>query len=410
MAKRIILIVFSIFIVFVAVEPVLLENVTAHNLHIGGDDDVDFDDIEDLQDEIKELEEKIINLQSEGKTLLNEITYFNSQISLTQLRIQNAEAEIIKRNKLLVELVDDIENLTTRIDKLSSSIDYQKNILEERMRARYKSQTSSPVVILFGSNTLSTAVKKAEYLKVMQRQDQGLLDQMESTKQAYGLQKNLFEEKKSETEELKARVEQEKANLVAYNNDLSNQKSSKEQLLSETQNDEAKYQDLLSKARAELDAIQGIIAGINFRDGKEVEKGDVIAVMGNSGYPDCSTGEHLHFEIRKDGNVQNPEKYLKSKTVYVNDSSNGNKNLGDGKWSWPMKDPEITQMYGETPWSWRYPSGRHDGFDMISNDTFIYAPDDGVLVKGTMGCYGSVMNYAAIDHGDNVISYYLHIR
>lgn len=410
MQKRFIVFLVSILFVFVFVNSVLLPKATAHDgLHTGGEE-VDGEDIDDLQDKIKELEDKVKDLQNEEKSLQNEITYFNSQISLTELRIQNAEAEIAKRTKLLGELIDDISNLSERIDKLSESIDYQTNILEERMRARYKSQTDSPVVILFGSDTLATAVKKATYLKVMQKQDQELLDQMENTKQAYGLQKNLFEEKKSETEEIKARVEAEKANLLAYNNDLNNQKTSKQRLLEETQNDEAKYQDQLRKARAELDAIQGIVAGIDFRNGTKIEKGDVIAVMGNSGYPDCSTGAHLHLEIRKDGKLQNPEKYLKSKKVYVNDFSSGYKEIGDGDWGWPMKDPEITQMYGDTPWSWRYPSGRHDGFDMIADDTFIYAPDDGILVKGQMGCYNSVINYAAIDHGDDVISYYLHIR
>jgi murein DD-endopeptidase MepM/ murein hydrolase activator NlpD len=75
-----------------------------------------------------------------------------------------------------------------------------------------------------------------------------------------------------------------------------------------------------------------------------------------------------------------------------------------------MEGRTVTQRYGDTPWSWRYPSGNHEGLDMVAGNAFIYAPQDGKLVKGSTGCYGSTLNYAAIDHGDDIVSYYLHIR
>ena len=51
----------------------------------------------------------------------------------------------------------------------------------------------------------------------------------------------------------------------------------------------------------------GHCSKINVKKGQEVEAGDVIAAVGSTGF---STGNHLHFEIRKDGKQINPEKYL----------------------------------------------------------------------------------------------------
>lgn len=48
------------------------------------------------------------------------------------------------------------------------------------------------------------------------------------------------------------------------------------------------------------------------RKGDTVNKGDVIAAVGNSGR---STGPHVHFEVLKNGKHVDPEKYIRHKTA-----------------------------------------------------------------------------------------------
>ncbi len=53
--------------------------------------------------------------------------------------------------------------------------------------------------------------------------------------------------------------------------------------------------------------LYGHMSGFSVSPGQYVRAGQKIGQMGNTGY---STGPHLHFEVHKDGEVQNPMNYL----------------------------------------------------------------------------------------------------
>lgn len=382
--------------------------VSAHSL--GGNTNSENDAAEDVRKKIKDLEDKINALIGQEQSLQKEITYFDAQINLTELKVEKAAVEIEAKVSQIKKLETDIDDLGSRIGKLGDSMDYQKEILGARSRARYESLENSPLYIIFGSQNIGSFIRKTEYYRSMAEQDEYLLDQMEKTKKTYADQKDLLADKKKQIETLKQQIEGEKRNLENYSAQLASQKVEKANLLRDTQNDEEKYQKLLAQAKAELDAIEGIVSGANFKNGEKVKKGDVIALMGNSGWPICSSGAHLHFEVRKNGQLVNAEKYLEPKSVFTYHYTSGYVTLGSGDWDWPMKSPQITQRYGKTPWSWRYPNGLHSGIDMVASNKNIYAPEDGTFIRGVQNCYSVGLNYAAIEHENGVISYYLHIQ
>lgn len=56
-----------------------------------------------------------------------------------------------------------------------------------------------------------------------------------------------------------------------------------------------------------ISTVYGHMSRIYVQSGNSVKKGQIIGLVGSTGY---STGPHLHFEVRVNGKHQNPNKYL----------------------------------------------------------------------------------------------------
>lgn len=380
------------------------------------------EDIEDLQEKIEEYEEKIGELQGKANTLSNEIETMNSQINLTELRIQSYNSNIRKTEEKISKLTTDIDDLGDRIEKLVKSIGYQEDVLDARMRERYKSNENSPLIFLFGADTLSQLIHKAEYLRAMELYDNKLIEDMDKTKNSYNTQKQLFEDKREEESQLKAQLVVEKTSLDNEKAKLEVQKSDKNRLLEATENDEAKYQGLLAEALKELNQITGAVSVLINQKSRVVEKGEAIGIQGNSGY---STGAHLHFGVYEYGsfkeidgwnwyysNYVDPLKKLKSKNVYWNTGceSSGYKTVGKGDWAWPMSSPTISQGFGNTCWIWMYGGKPHPALDMYgSSGSPVYAVDDGDAFF-CRNCLGDGGNGVFIFHDDDYMTVYWHLQ
>lgn len=356
----------------------------------------DCDDIDDKLKKISCLEDKTKQLKQQAATLGSQINFMNAQITLAATKIQETENQIDSTQK-------EIDLLGSRIEGLDTSLDVISKLLLRRVVEQYKQHTISIFDILLDSSNANDLADRLKYLKSTQQDNQKLLVQVQLTKTNFEAQKKLREEKKIKLDELEKQ-------LTLQKSDLNYQKSQKQLLLQDTQNDETKYQQLLSQALAEFNAIQKAIA-TGSKIGP-VKRGDPIALVGNSGAPYCSTGPHLHFEVRKDGSWVNAENYLTSKNV--DNRQDGSNPLGSGNWDWPIQDQVILeQRYGKTPYSWRYTysGGIHTGVDMWTRSSeVIRAPSDGTLYSSSQNCSGATINVKYIDHGNGLISFYLHVQ
>jgi len=344
------------------------------------------------------LQDKINLLLGQAKTLVSQIAIMDSQINLTEARIEANKKEIL-------DLTLDIDTTTKKISKLSDSLNKIAEILINRIVATYKAGRVQPLEILLSSSDASNLLAKLNYLRIARDHDKKLMVDVQQTKNDYTNQKDIYEEKKKKVENLKKQLE-------AYIDQLSQEKQGKKELLSQTQGSEENYQQLLAQARAEYEAIQGIVAG----NGTETEigsinQGDTIATV-IQGVSCNSSGTHLHFTISRNSVAENPFNYLKS-VDYTNDS-NGDVFNPSGSWDWPISPPiHFNQGYGIT---WfvnvyhAYPF--HNGIDIDGPSSSVKAVKNGTLFQGSYsGNGGCSLKYVRVHHADDSLdTFYLHVN
>lgn len=334
---------------------------------------------DDCQDKIKEYEEKLGNAREQKNSLSSQIALISTKVELARVRLAKTHADV-------EETRAEIEELGTKIERLNAALDRLSGVLLEKIVEGYKNREVSFLDIFF-SPKATTLENQLKYIRVAQENDRLLALKTQQIKVNFSEQKDLREAKVTELEELEKQLEVQKT-------ELNTQISQKEALLTQTKNDESKYQQLLSQALAEYNAINQAI--VNGQKVGRVKKGDAIALIGNTGFPNCSTGKHLHFEVRKGGTWVDPGNYI-------------------GKdWKMPISEPiTITQGFGVTEYSWRYrySGGIHTGWDMVSGGSdVIRAVADGDLYSSSQNCSGSIIKIRYIDHGDDLLSFYLHVQ
>lgn len=334
------------------------------------------------------LRNQVTKLGSQAKTLSNQIAQFDYQIRLTQLKIEEAESKIAL--------------LGGRIDQLEGSLTTLSEAFSNRASETYKMvRLGDPAVFLLTSPDLSTAVNRYFYLQRIQEADRDLMVRLQEAQ-------NTYQVEKTDQEELQKELESQRANLAS-------QKVAKNSLLTQTRNDEKRYQQLLAQARAEYEAIVAITAG----KGTETEVGHVgegqrIAnvIQGSS----CnSSGTHLHFIVRKPGGTtDNPFNYLKGGISY-NNFSGGDPFNPSGGWEWPINPTiNLSQGYGYT---WAIQNtwvgsiyNFHNGIDVNGSSSEVRAVKGGTLYRGSYNV-GCLLRYVRVDHDDSDLdTLYLHVN
>lgn len=188
--------------------------------------------VSECQTLIDQYTSQITLLQGKANTLSNQIAEFNAQIKLTTLKISQTQSQI--------------DVLAGRIDQLGVSVDDLTKAFSSRAVETYKlSRFENNFFFLLSATDINDAVSRFHYLQKIEQEDQDLLAKLTEAQTTY------VGEKQSQ-ENLQKQLQTEQSNLKV-------QKDAENNLLIATQNNEARYQSLLSQAISQKNSFQNFV-------------------------------------------------------------------------------------------------------------------------------------------------------
>lgn len=326
-------------------------------------------EVESLQYQANTLQGKLTELQGETASLESQIATTQQNITDKENAIAGAEADLVR----------------------------QREILAENIRVLYRNSNLDSLEILASSNDFSDFIEKQENLESLKTKIQDTIESIEETRKQ-------LEQERKDLEGLQAQQETQRSELYAAQNVQQN-------LLEQTQGEEARYQDLLgdleqqrAEAEAALEAylarLAAQAAAANFGASLgPVAAGEAIGGVGSTG---MSSGYHLHFEIREGESLLNPSSMFGS------------------NYQWPVSGGSLTQSYGCVAPYYTYSRkcdngmSLHAGIDIAApKNTPVLASAGGELLA--LGCSADILGFSAygymgvIAHADGRLSLYAHM-
>lgn len=370
--------------------------------------------LNEKQAEIAKYQESLNSARKQESSLKNQLNIIDSQAKITQLKMDETKLKI---EKLEREIID----LSGRITRISSNVDHLSEVLLKRIVQTYKFTSNvNQIDLLFSSKGFSDFLQREKYIQVAQANDKKVLYQLQATKIAYNDQKQDREARQTEAEKLNK-------DLSKYQAQLDQSKKDKEQLLKVTKNDEAKFQSRINELAKEISQIQNAAKILISTEPRQVARGEVIGLMGNTGY---SFGDHLHFGVYNTrslsewsyySNYENPTNVLRSASVRWWDAPNcddakgsyPDKIIGNGSFDWPMDlgSLKVSQGFGDTCYSGRLYGGKpHPALDMFNNSQIAVKAIDEGQAYFCRNCLKDGGNGVFIFHPNGKMTLYWHLQ
>ena len=170
--------------------------------------------------EISKLEEQLDQTKKQEKTLKSQLDYIDGQTKLTILKVEETEFQITKLNK-------EINDLGSRITRISGTLDQISEVLLTRIVETYKYGNVSSLDLIFSSHSVGDLIQRIKYIQVAQANDKKVLYQLQATKTTYNDQKQDKETRQLQQQKLKKDLEQYNIQLAEQSQTRASQGYSK---------------------------------------------------------------------------------------------------------------------------------------------------------------------------------------
>lgn len=250
-------------------------------------DEID-EKIEDKQDDLETLEQKAQNYQrminlkrQQQSTLQNQLNLMDLQIDNFGNDIQLTKADIEKNNQ-------EINNLQLQLEEKKLQVDGIKANLAEMIRTYDQLDSELTLQMLSSRGDLATILNSSEYMEQASQKVQQVMTDIISKKKELEDAQRIFTEKNEELKSKRFQLEDK----MFY---LSNEKSSKDILLKETRGEEAKYQELLARVEEQKQELIGDIDSLS-----DDKKSELAKIKEDAPKPASGTASTSWYYSQKD--------------------------------------------------------------------------------------------------------------
>lgn len=202
-------------------------------------------EIAQIEQQIQSYRSRINDLKKQEKTLKRETDILENQIQKTRLQIRETDLIIAQTEQGIRDKIGEISKIEFRVKQL-------KSLLAESLRYIYQYSQESLLEIVLQKDSLADFFQELNAFQNIQVELKEDLADIKQSKVDLEKEQKALEEKKAEENQLKALQEiQRRA--------LEKQQTGKMSLLSQTKGQESNFQDLIMKARGDIQAIKNQI-------------------------------------------------------------------------------------------------------------------------------------------------------
>lgn len=342
---------------------------------------------EQLEKDRKELEQKVEELKSQKEDMDAYIEAMDMQYMELMYSIEEMEAAIAEQEELLVQT-------QSMLAQVKNQEEEQYDTMKKRIKYLYENGETSFLEVLFGQGSLADMLNEMEYRAAITEYDNGLLERYNATKVQVQNTEELLTARLEEMNALKASREFELAQL----DELMQAKASElEALAASIGVDEEmlfNYWDEIVTMGADIE---------------ELEKKEAARIAEEE-RKRKEEEERLRKEAEERERKRKEEEERKKKEEERLAELARNKDIENMLWPVP-KSGRVTSDYGYRSAPVKGASTFHQGIDIgVGNltraDRTVVAALAGVVSE--TGYSKSSGNYVYIDHGNGLITKYLH--
>ena len=208
--------------------------------------------IQDKQEKIEDLEQKAENYRQMIELNQNKAQTLGNQIKLMEGQISALERDVADIQQRIDATEQDIGSLSGQIETKKKDIEGQKIVLGQLLQAYYENDQDTLAEMLLKNSSFSEFMNQTEYISQTGSKVDEVLNSITDAKNTLEGAKKQLEAKNEEQKEQRGNINQKKMALDG-------EQTSKEQLLTDTNGEEQKYQQLLARVEEQKQELLGDI-------------------------------------------------------------------------------------------------------------------------------------------------------